>query len=100
MLFFKNLYKYCYFNKCFNILNNLGKNSLEVYIISVIILSYYLPIIIKKINNFNYYNIIINNQIVYNYVVTILLAILYSKLCLTIINILRKLKISNIIFGR
>ena len=80
----------------------LGVNSLEFYCISTSVLSFWLPKIVNYIilplNDMK--NILVNNMFVYNFVLTPLLAILFSLFIYLILFIIRKIKLNKIIFGR
>lgn len=82
----------------------LGQKSLQVYVLSVVFLSYYLPILIRNIRRVSVfrdiYTLCSSNPIVYDMVFTLFIAVLYAVVLCWIINILEKLKISKLIFGR
>lgn len=69
-------------NKICDLLAKFGKKSLEIYIISMVFLSAYLPqivILIRKTKMINFLDMIINNTLIYNFLLTPIIAILYYK---------------------
>ena len=79
---------------------SLGTNSLAVYVLSLSIQSFWLPIIVKKalqfIPSLNW------NDIIWFYALIImpLISVAYSYLLLWIINVIRKIGIFQLFFGR
>ncbi len=82
-------------------LSLIGKHSLEIYALSMSLLSRYLPVFFSKILSvLNVDNVFVENMFVYNFVFTFPLAIIYSFALYYFIKLLKKLKITNIMFGR
>lgn len=79
---------------------NLGKKSLQVYTLSCIFLSNYLPAIYQRVVKLLGKNVLAENMMLYNFLFTPLLAIAYSVGLLLIIRIFEKIKISKILFGK
>lgn len=83
-------------------LDYLGKKSLQIYALSVALLSFYLP----KIANFIYEkcNVIeiyfANNQGIYSLVVTFVVAVLYCFVLSGVLLLFDKAKITKYIYGR
>lgn len=80
-------------------IENLGRDSLAVYALSVSLLSFWLPRIADAILS----RVTINwNSCIwlYNIVVTPLVALLYAVLLLWIINLMKKYKVYRLVFGR
>lgn len=77
----------------------LGENSLAVYVLSVSLLSYYLPrimgFLLKRLTWINW-----NNYISVYYVITFVIAVCYSLLILWFVKILKKTNAHALIFGR
>lgn len=82
------------------LLSQLGEKSMQVYVISAIILSNYLGVIMKRVVTVIEHNIFIKNTFIYDMVFTLLFAIIYSILSLLIIRLFEKTKINRVIFGR
>ena len=80
--------------------SQLGVKSLQVYCLSVSLLSFWLPKLYKKLCGFTAGNIFASNMLVYNYLFTPLVAILYALLIYYIVKLMDKTKISRVIFGR
>lgn len=78
----------------------LGEKSLQVYTLSVIFLSMYLPHIIRFVVNRAGYNFMTQNIWLYDFVYMPLLAALYAAALLGICRLLEKMKISKVLFGR
>ena len=82
-------------------LSRLGQKSLQIYAVSVPLLSIYLarffPQILKLLNM---KNIFVQNMIMYNFVFTLGLAIVYAVLLYYFIRLLEKVKISKLMFGK
>ena len=78
----------------------LGKKSLQMYCISVIILSFWLPVIYGKICRVVGTVSLVPNIYVYSFLFTPALAIIYSILIYYIVRFMEKTKLSKIIFGR
>ena len=81
-------------------LSRLGENSLQVYCLSVSLLSGYLPHIIHKCMEPFGYNLLAENWVFYNLVFTPLLAAIYCAGLLAVVKLLRKAGIHTLIFGR
>lgn len=84
----------------FGQLQKIGNKSLQIYCISVTVLSFGLPIIYEKAVKMIGSNILAQNMVLYSLVFTPAIAIIYVYLILLIITGLNKLKIDKIIFGR
>lgn len=96
----KVIFRTIYNTKTANFIKMLGENSLAAYALSVSLLSFWLPIfankaleLLPKIN----WN---NHILLYNLIITPLIAILYSILLIGIIKIMKKNKCYRVIFGR
>lgn len=77
----------------------LGKNSLSIYILQSSLLSFYLPVIarnlLKHVSWINW-----NEYILAYWVITFVVAFLYSLLILKIVKLLKKNNVHALIFGR
>jgi len=82
------------------LIGKLGENSLQIYTLSCIFLSRYLPIVYGKFVKLVGSNILAENIIIYNFVFTFLLAVAYSFGLMMIIKFLEKNKISKVLFGK
>lgn len=95
----KLMYKWSVRFAFHKLLEVLGENSLAVYVLSVSLLSYYLPLImeflLKRLTWIDW-----NNYIAIYCTVTFVLAICYSLLILWIVKLLKKTKAHALIFGR
>lgn len=80
----------------------IGEKSLQMYVISVAAVSFWLPYIMKPIyESFFELNIFfIENMWFYNCIFTVVLTIFYCIVLYWILKLFDKLKISRIIFGR
>lgn len=82
----------------------LGKKSLQVYVVSVVFLSTYLPIIMTLIRKIGIletlYQTITSNILIYDCTFMLLLAIIYAIVLYLIVYFMDKIKLSKIIFGR
>ena len=83
-----------------NPLAKLGKKSLQIYCISVSLLSFWLPKLYTKFCNVVGSNIFAANMWLYNLLVTPCLAIVYAIVIYFFVKLLEKIKISKVIFGR
>lgn len=83
-----------------HLFRKLGEKSLQIYTISCIFLSRYLPIVYGKFVKLAGGNIFADNMIIYNFVFTFLLALAYSLGLIIIIWLLEKYKISKLLFGK
>ena len=81
-------------------LASLGIKSLQIYCVSVSILSFWLPKLYGKICSMIGSNIFATNMVVYNYVFTPILAIVYAVLLYYIVVLLEMIKVSKVLFGR
>lgn len=82
-------------------LSRVGEKSIQFYVISVPILSVYLPFMLSKVLSvLNIENIFAKNTLIYNFVFTFILAIISTVFLFFIIKIFEKLKINKIIFGK
>ena len=78
----------------------LGKKSLQVYCLSIALLSFWLPKAYSKFCNMAGSNIFASNMILYNFVFTFLLAVLYAIVIYLFALLLEKIKIGKLLFGR
>ena len=81
-------------------LSLLGAKSLQVYCLSVPILSFWLPKIYAKVCDWVGSNALVSNMYIYNFVFTPFLALFYSILLYFLVKLMDKLKISRVVFGR
>lgn len=81
-------------------LSKIGQYSLQIYAISTVLLSVYLPIIYSKTNLSTYNLIFIKNTLLYNFVFTVILSIAYSFLLYFCVKLLYKIKLGKFLFGR
>ena len=81
-------------------IGKIGEKSLQIYILSIIFLSDYLPDVYGKIKELVGYNVLAQNTILYNFVYTLLLAVAYSFILYFINRVLEKIKVSKILFGK
>ena len=82
-------------------LAKIGSKSLQMYIISIPLLSTYLYIGFPKILEiFAAENLLVRNMFIYNFIFTPLLTIVYSFGLYGVLKLLEKAKISKIMFGR
>ena len=82
-------------------LAKIGSKSLQMYIISIPLLSTYLYIGFPKILEiFGAENLLVRNMFIYNFIFTPLLTIVYSFGLYGVLKLLEKAKISKIMFGR
>lgn len=79
---------------------NLGIKSLQMYCISVSVLSFWLPKLFSKICSLLGSNVFASNMIVYNYLFTPCLTIVFAILIYYVIKLLEKIKASRVLFGR
>lgn len=97
------LMKAKFFKKLSVLLAKLGEKSLQIYIISVVFLSAYLPSavsLIRSIGLNDYVDLLVNCSFVYNFIFTPALAVLYCIVLWYVIKLFDKIKISRLIFGR
>lgn len=81
-------------------LASLGVKSLQIYCVSVSILSFWLPKLYGKICSMIGSNVFATNMAVYNCVFTPILAIVYAVLLYYIVVLLETIKVSKVLFGR
>lgn len=82
-------------------LSKLGVKSLHIYVISVPFLSRYLREYFPKVlSAFNITNIFTANMLIYNFVFTFSLAIMYAFALYFLIKAMEKIGISTILFGK
>lgn len=87
--------------KALSLLGKVGENSLQIYVISVIFLSSYLPIVYNKAMAFiGHGNFLANNIWMYNLVWMLLLAIAYTVVLYFIVKVLYKIRIGKLIFSK
>ncbi len=95
----KLLYKWSAKFSFHKLLVILGENSLALYVLSVSLLSYYLPkimgLLLKRLTWINW-----NDYISIYYVITFIVAVCYSLLILWIVKLLKKTNAHALIFGR
>ena len=85
---------------CITALSHLGKNSLQIYCLSLPLLSGYLPHLYRKFVEVIGYNLFAPDTFVFDYIFTPALAVAYSLFLYYIIVLLRKCKLHKLIFGR
>lgn len=78
----------------------LGENSLQIYCLSAPLLSCYLPVVYEKLMEPFGYNLMAENMTIYNLVFTPLLTAAYSAGLYLAVQIMKKLKVHSLIFGR
>ncbi len=85
-----------------SLIYKLGEKSLQVYILQKIILEFWLNNIYSKIiEDFNSgVNVLSGNMLLFNWIITPLIAVSVGIVCLLFAKLLEKSKISNLIFGR
>ena len=81
-------------------ISSLGKKSLQVYCISVSLLSFWLPIIFGKVCGLIGRNIFVSHMWFYNFVLTPIIAVVYAVLIYYFVKLLEKIKVGKLIFGR
>ena len=80
--------------------SRMGENSLQIYCLSEPLLSGYLPHLYRKLMEPFGCNLFAGNMVVYNFVLTPLLAVAYAVLIYCLVLLLRKVKLHSFIFGR
>ena len=88
------------YNFIFNGMVKLGQNSLQIYCLSTAMLSSWLHVGFPYIVDLFGKNIFTQNMLVYNFVFTFVLSIVYSVGLYWLIKLFDKLKISKILFGK
>lgn len=78
----------------------LGENSLAIYCISISLFSYYLSKCYDRFLLVMGRNIFVENMVMYNFVFTPALAIAAAWGLYLVVQIMKKMKIHNVIFGR
>lgn len=87
--------------KLLSLLGKVGENSLQIYVISVIFLSSYLPLVYSKAMAFiGHGNFLATNIWMYNLVWMLLLAIAYTAVLYFIVKALYKIRIGKLIFSK
>lgn len=81
-------------------LSKVGGKSLQMYALSVSLLSSWLNIIYAEVIKFAGYNILAHNMILYNFVYTPILSILYLLVIYLLIRLIEKSKLSKVLFGK
>lgn len=82
-------------------ISKIGQKSLQIYVLSVPLLSRFLVFLspkafaLLKLNN-----VFTENSLIYNFVFTLLLAILYSFALFFVVKLLEKIKIAKVLFGK
>ena len=98
------IYKYTLYNavgrRVWGCFENIGKYSLQIYCISVLVVSSYLSPIARLVSKELDLHVLPHNWAVYDFVITPAVAILYVLIIMLIIKIMEKAKISKLIFGR
>lgn len=82
------------------LLAKLGENSLAIYCISVALLSGYLSKIMDRVLLIAGRNILTDNMMLYNWVFTPILTVVYCIGLYYVVLLMKKLKIHSLIFGR
>lgn len=80
----------------------MGKYSLQIYALSTVLLSFYLPLVFSKTINilFDGNNIFLKNMFIYNFFFTFSLSVAYSFLLYYVVKLLYKIKVGYLLFGR
>ena len=86
--------------KFWTTLSRLGENSLQIYCLSIPLLSVYLPYIFQKCMEPFGYNLLAENWVLYNLIFTPLLAVGYCAALLAVTRLLKKFRIHKLLFGR
>lgn len=81
-------------------LSKLGENSLAIYCISVSLLSKYLSKFIDRFLLYAGRNILTDNILLFNYVITPILTVLYCFVLYYAVLFMKKIRIHRFIFGR
>lgn len=82
-------------------LSKVGQMSLQIYVLSIIFLSSWLPTIYSKIIEiFSLGNILAHNMLMYNFVYTFILSIAYTFILYFITKAIYKIRIGKMIFSR
>ena len=79
---------------------SIGKKSLQVYCLSVSLLSFWLPIIFGKVCGLIGKNIFVSHMWFYNFVFTPIIAIAYAIIIYYVVRLLERFKVGKLIFGR
>jgi hypothetical protein len=81
----------------------IGQNTLPIYVLSVVLLSSYLPIglsIIRRIQMINKVYLWCSENMIVFYLITFIIAMIYAIVLYWIISKTKNYKISKLIFGR
>ena len=81
-------------------LSKMGEKSLQMYALSVSLLSSWLPSIYGKIQKIVGFNFLAHNMYLYSFVYTVFIAIGYSFFLYFLIKLMEKTKFSIILFGK
>lgn len=82
-------------------LSRLGEKSIQIYTFSVPFLSVYLSNYFPKVlSMLKIENVFVENMLIYNFVFTLLLAVIYALALYYIVKLFEKLKITRILFGK
>lgn len=81
-------------------LEKLGKNSLQIYALQCIFISYYLPRLFSVLVSFIGTNIFAGNIFIYNFLFTLPIALLFALFISSLISFIYKINIGKYIFGR
>lgn len=100
----KFLYNKCSNNRTWDWAANIGKKSLQIYVLSVVFLSDFLPRILSISLNVDFinklYNLVCANMFVYDFVFAFIIALFYISILFAITKLFEKIKISKFVFGR
>ena len=86
--------------RIFAFLAKLGENSLTIYCISIPLLSYYLSKVYDRFLLVAGRNIFAENMLLFNFVFTPILSVLYCFLLYYVVIFMKKIRIHRIIYGR
>lgn len=81
-------------------ISNLGRKSLQVYCVSIPLLSFFLPKVYSLFCVKIGINLFAQNMLLYNFVYTLILALCYAVVLYYCIKLLEKIKVSKVVFGR
>ena len=87
-------------NRCLQGVSCLGRNSLQIYCLSYSLLSGYMKHLYRKAVELMGSNLFAQNQLVYDFLFTPLLAIAWSVLLYYLVMLMRKTRLHRLIFGR
>ena len=81
-------------------LANLGKKSLQIYCISISLLSFYLPLIYSWVCSKLGHSLFVNYGFAYDFLFTFPLTVAYSFILYFVVALLEKCRFSKILFGK